>query len=302
MRHLAARVTEQTEALRALSGSGITLAEAADKIGISYWLAGRHARVAGIKFPHASIKPAGQRELQMAALFRSGKTLQQIGDAYGVTRERVRQLLEKAGIEASEGGACLRNSKVRISRKLALEQKEMKRTGCALDCLRELRSIGRQMMLAGQSRGKTPIGAFNSQRANAHRRRIAWQLSLFEWWTIWQSSGHWKDRGVGHGYVMCRNGDLGPYAVGNVFIATARENNSETSRKRSGLPMGVHEVVRGNYHAFVAVACVRGKVRHLGSFKTPDAAHARYLMEIESSRVDASTVIASIGPRAEIAA
>lgn len=47
---------------------------------------------------------------------------------------------------------------------------------------------------------------------------------VWEWWTIWQMSGRWEERGRGHGYMMCRKGDVGPYALGNVVIATGDFN------------------------------------------------------------------------------
>lgn len=38
-----------------------------------------------------------QREFEMVERYRSGETLQEIGDSYGITRERVRQLIKKTG-------------------------------------------------------------------------------------------------------------------------------------------------------------------------------------------------------------
>ena len=39
--------------------------------------------------------------------FISGDTLQSIGTIYGITRERVRQILRKRGVEGEAGGAKL---------------------------------------------------------------------------------------------------------------------------------------------------------------------------------------------------
>jgi hypothetical protein len=53
-------------------------------------------------------------------------------------------------------------------------------------------------------------------------------LTFAEWWQIWHDSGHWEERGTANGcYVMCRNADQGPYAVGNVRIDTVRGNALE---------------------------------------------------------------------------
>lgn len=40
----------------------------------------------------------------MAEQYKSGETLQQIGDEYGISRERVRQILAKHGVKRSQGG------------------------------------------------------------------------------------------------------------------------------------------------------------------------------------------------------
>lgn len=103
----------RVEALRSLAEQGQTLPAAAKAIGIGYQAAGNYARAAGIKFKHASIRDVGTREFQMDALFRSGKTLQEIGDAYCITRERVRQLLGKTGTPAASGGLAIRTARRR---------------------------------------------------------------------------------------------------------------------------------------------------------------------------------------------
>lgn len=42
--------------------------------------------------------PTDDKWVRMAAMYQGGKTLQQIGDKFGVSRERVRQILRKAGV------------------------------------------------------------------------------------------------------------------------------------------------------------------------------------------------------------
>jgi hypothetical protein len=70
-----------------------------------------------------------------------------------------------------------------------------------------------------------PIRQFIEQRTNARQRGIRWELTLWQWWLIWQQSGFWQNRGPGAaGYCMCRLNDVGPYAVDNVYIATGRDN------------------------------------------------------------------------------
>src|SRR5688572_26084725 len=90
--------------------------------------------------------------------------------------------------------------------------------GCTVDQWRELDAIGRTMVANGRTKLTTPVGAFARQRSAARSRGVGFNLTLQEWWNIWQDSGKWNERRTGSGYVMCRVGDSGPYAVGNVFI------------------------------------------------------------------------------------
>lgn len=80
--------------------------------------------------------------------------------------------------------------------------------------------------IKGNIRGtSSPTHRYLRQKANAIKRGIEWQLSLSEWWDIWQSSGKWDKRGRCYGeYVMARHNDEGPYSKDNVKIILNSEN------------------------------------------------------------------------------
>lgn len=70
--------------------------------------------------------------------------------------------------------------------------------------------------------------AYIQQKSNAKQRGVEFNLTFDEWKQIWVGSGKWDQRGRGaEKYCMCRVGDSGAYAVGNVFIALGRQNVSE---------------------------------------------------------------------------
>lgn len=153
--------------------------------------------------------------------------------------------------------------------------------GCTAAFWIELRDIGLAHVAAGKSFETTPLRAYSRQRRTAeHPRQIEWRLTLPEWWAIWIDSGHWDERGAGRGYVMCRNGDLGPYAVGNVFIGRADDNCSEGSKK-CALPIGVSNVATSTVRRYKTSCTVAGERRYLGAFATVEEAHAAYLMAVE---------------------
>jgi hypothetical protein len=66
------------------------------------------------------------------------------------------------------------------------------------------------------------VRKFRQQRSNAKRRGIGWELTFKQWREIWNDSDlyHLRDR---RGFVMHRNSDESPYAVGNVEIISATE-------------------------------------------------------------------------------
>jgi hypothetical protein len=144
-----------------------------------------------------------------------------------------------------------------------------------------LRDIGHAMVRLGASPDATPLRAYSHQRnAALNHRRIGWELSLMQWWSIWTESGHWHERGLGRGYQMCRKGDIGPYAVGNVFIAPGAENLSAATKK-SDLPIGVARTTKSKRKPYRAICWVDGAQRHLGCYATADEAHEAYLAAVE---------------------
>jgi hypothetical protein len=214
----------------------------------------------------------GARELRMRALYTNGHTLEQIGQIYGVTRERVRQLLTKHfNLRADGGGKSVVKKRRAEERRARKDAASLNRHGCTWAEYIAIRDHGKD---EGR-KCRRPTIAFASQKKNAHHRGIGWELNLAQWWSIWQASGKWNERGRGQGYVMCRKGDEGPYAVGNVFIATARENTSEGNRRDTTLPMGVRPTK--GHAGFIAQRQIRGKKIYLGTFPTPELAHAAYL-------------------------
>lgn len=79
--------------------------------------------------------------------------------------------------------------------------------------------------------------AYSTQRKNAKKRDIEFSISFADWKALWLDSGKWEVRGRAKGqYVMCRVGDVGPYAIGNVVIDTNAENSRQASAHRVYTP------------------------------------------------------------------
>ena len=174
------------------------------------------------------------RHAAIAESFKAGTTTVQLAEQYGVSRQRIQQILKRQGITRSFGGVSVRKRN-RVAIRLAAKNRYyLEKYGMTWPLYRSLRVLGKTALKAGlKSSSRTPLGAFFSQRRNAAKREIEWNLSLGEWWNIWKESGKWNARGrhVGQ-YVMARKGDTGPYAIGNVEIITASQNHDDYLERR----------------------------------------------------------------------
>lgn len=78
---------------------------------------------------------------------------------------------------------------------------------------------------------RDPRYRYCKQKAHAAERGIQFLLTFDEWWALWEP--FWQLRGRGRSnFVMARNGDKGPYAVGNVRIITQEQNRLEALELR----------------------------------------------------------------------
>jgi hypothetical protein len=84
--------------------------------------------------------------------------------------------------------------------------------------------------LADRAYKSSPRALFLDQKRNAKGRGIPFFLTFAEWWSVWEQSGHWEQRGCHQGeYVMSRPGDD---AVGNVRIVQVEANIREMNDRR----------------------------------------------------------------------
>lgn len=87
---------------------GATGSELAEKYGVSTPTVLSRVRAAGVarrrgpRQGHGSKRMCPDRDAAIAARRRSGETLQSIGDEYGLTRERVRQICQREGVPAAQ--------------------------------------------------------------------------------------------------------------------------------------------------------------------------------------------------------
>lgn len=164
------------------------------------------------------------RDLEMIRLFRCGMPLSKIAAEYGISRQRVHQILKRNGITRRDGGVTPTRKRRHLMKSAKREASYIARYGCTRDEYTQLRQ-------------SEPIAhkAFREQRTNASARKVEWNLTFWEWWHIWQESGKWEQRGRGAGqYCMCRHGDVGAYERGNVFIGEFSQNCSHNALKRWG--------------------------------------------------------------------
>lgn len=95
------RLTQETEfLLKDMASSGVTVKEASEKTGLSVNKVRGFSKQHGLKFKRPSRKTPEfiDRDSRLCEMFKTGVTLQECGDAFGLTRERVRQILNTNGI------------------------------------------------------------------------------------------------------------------------------------------------------------------------------------------------------------
>lgn len=134
-------------------------------------------------------------------------------------------------------------------------------------------------------KGKTPMARFLQQASRAKTRGIPWELTFEQWWSMWQLSGHWEDRGLGIGkFVMARHGDVGPYSVDNAFICPFEKNISDAHKfgprkyRKAGKGRGWTLVKRATLRPYQVVV----SNKYVGCFATQEEAEQAYRQASEA--------------------
>lgn len=173
------------------------------------------------------IRADEDRAFAMASMYRAGKTLNEIGEHFDLTRERVRQILTKRGITKQMGGQTVATAGHRAAR--WTEKKRVKNASCqrSYGCDYEtVVSLNQGKALSAQS---SRTYAYSQQKASAGRRCVKWEMTFPEWCRVWDESGKFPQRGRGKaGYCMARKGDVGAYSADNVYITTIGQNASDS--------------------------------------------------------------------------
>lgn len=165
----------------------------------------------------------------LIAMYKAGSTLAAVGVHFGLSPERVRQIVRAAGVSKLHGGkaiSLLKETPAKVanlrSKNERAEAEARSSWGMSLDDYRiHVAQHGSSCV------PNSPLSKYRQQRTNARVRGIAWNFTFPEWWSVWQESGKWDQRGKG-GYVMARYGDGDtPYSKDTVYICTQSENSKD---------------------------------------------------------------------------
>lgn len=254
------------EKARELAARGQSIQQIADATGRTYSGVRQWANREGVEIARKA--GAGLRDLDRANawadMYRQGLTLQKIAEQFDVTREYVRQVLRKIGVEPQEGGQSVGAREAtahRARRRRVRDALTEAKWGVPLELWSELRANG-------------TIRAFESQRNNANKRGITFSITFAQWYAVWQASGklHLRGRGKG-GYCMSRIRDEGGYSLGNVHVKLSTDNSREAVAQWKGKTKairGVFCLYPGRELAWLAKA---GKVS-LGFYASAELAGA----------------------------
>lgn len=265
------RIAPLDAEIRRLAAEGKTLAEVAAAIGRPKPGVYAHCRREGITFARSTLATRDaihSRNQRIEDIYRQGVTLEKIGAQFSLTRERVRQILAKRGVAGDDGG---KRAQIAMAGGRAVDRKRTEKRrqqellwGVSYDLLSALRSEGH-------------TAAYRNHKNSAAARGIQFDLSLGQWWAIWQASGHAHERGRGKGkYCMSRMSDAGGYVLGNIHIQPCVENSRDAVKTWLGKPAKANPGVFLLYPGLKTPYMAKVGKKRLGLFATEaDAVKAR---------------------------
>lgn len=132
-----------------------------------------------------------KRNSLIARRFKAGWTMGELSTEFGISRQRVKQLLDKRGVKAENGGRAVLRA-LNIKTKVASRERNVKRRwGITLEHWKHLRAMDQDFW-------KTPLGVYIRKRANVQRTsKRKWRLTFVDFLHLWEDSGKWDQRGRG---------------------------------------------------------------------------------------------------------
>lgn len=155
-----------------------------------------------------------ERTEKMVEMYKSGMTLQEIGDFYSVSRQRVEQLLKPLGINKMSGGASVkskaRHAELESKRKERLDRRSYESYGCSHE---------ERKRISGPKRYEGFAEQYMNQRNSSISRGVPWKITLPEWIEAWNNSGLIDLRGRGADcYVLTRKDFTIGFTKDNVLV------------------------------------------------------------------------------------
>jgi hypothetical protein len=158
--------------------------------------------------------------------------MQEIGDIFHLTRQRVQQIVRDKGVQSDQGGSALlafqRRKQKEYARRIVEKEREKLRKADLDRWSREV--LGVPLEEAFRLNG----GPFRTKRRAVHNREVyqiylaikqqlrykhpeETYLTFAEWHQVWKDSGHW-DKGPERGYVIVRTHKDRPWSVQNARV------------------------------------------------------------------------------------
>ena len=163
-----------------------------------------------------------QRNESIVQLYQEGLTLAIVGQKFGITRERVRQILKCQEVSKAEGGRAVALQHREVRKAQDKEALYLARFGHTAAEHRRLLQMDHESRKAGVPQEHLIMYRFRQARNNL-QKHYSWSLTLAQWWAIWEASGKWLLHGRGTGYYgMVRLDRSKGFEPGNVEIREFR--------------------------------------------------------------------------------
>jgi predicted DNA-binding protein YlxM (UPF0122 family) len=173
-----------------------------------------------------------QRDKKIVSLFLSGATMQEIGDIFHLTRQRVQQIVRDKGVQSEQGGSALlafqrRKQKEKMRRTMEKEKEKVRiadmdqwsREVLGVPLEEAFRLNGRPFRTKRRASRNQEI----YQRYLAIKHQFGYKhpdeayLNFREWCQVWKDSGHWENGPKG-GYGIIRKYKNQPWSVQNARV------------------------------------------------------------------------------------